>query len=283
MSRFKTEAEAVAQFRHPNIVAVLEIGSYQDVPYMAMEFVAGGNLKSYLEKNRPTPAEAARLVEMVARGIHVAHEHHIIHRDLKPANILLEESGDRREESGVRRQESRGMADVSNLSSTDVSRLSSAPSSLLSPDSSLLTPHSLFPKIADFGLARQLDRSVGLTTTGTVLGTPGYMSPEQAAGKNAHLQPATDIFSLGVILYEMLTGLLPFDSARGSNTFDEPPGKPSSHNSACPPALDEICLRCLQIEPRDRYESALVLAEDLRQFHEAQEMAEGSAPLSKTR
>jgi Serine/threonine protein kinase len=147
--RFRLEAELAAQVKHPNIVQVYEVGAYGKKPYLAMEWVPGGNLAEHLTGQPQDPRRTAAFVEVLARAIHAAHAHGIIHRDLKPANILL----------------------VSNESSDNTTHQSP------------FTAHQ--PKITDFGLARLTEGGSGLTETGAIVGTPEYMSPEQAAGKKA--------------------------------------------------------------------------------------------------
>ena len=128
------------------------------------------------------------------------------------------------------------------------------------------------PKVTDFGLAKLMEREGGLTQTGDIMGTPSYMAPEQAQGTPADATPATDVYALGAILYEMLTGRPPFKGATPLSTLSqvaghEPvaPGKLQRHT---PRELETICLKCLEKEPRKRYATALALAEDLRRFLE---------------
>jgi tRNA A-37 threonylcarbamoyl transferase component Bud32 len=126
------------------------------------------------------------------------------------------------------------------------------------------------PKIADFGLARMLDGATALTGTGSVLGTPEYMAPEQAAGKNREVGPAADVWALGVLLYEMLTGRTPFRADSALDTLAavlfDPAVPPSRRRTEVPKALDWVCLKCLQKQPADRYASAEELADDLGRY-----------------
>jgi WD40 repeat protein/tetratricopeptide (TPR) repeat protein len=128
------------------------------------------------------------------------------------------------------------------------------------------------PKITDFGLAKKLDDDSGQTQSGAVVGTPSYMAPEQAGGKNKQLGSATDIYALGAILYECLTGRPPFKAATIMETLrqvaSDEPVPPARLQSTVPHDLETICLKCLQKEPARRYESAGALADDLRRFLE---------------
>jgi hypothetical protein len=241
--RFKIEAEAVARLQHPNIVQLHDVGELQSggdtLPFFSLEFVEGGGLDKKL-KGEPLPAtDAAALAEKLARAMHYAHSRGVIHRDLKPANVLLAFS---REHSA-----SAAPTVVEGL------RLSDAE-----------------PKVADFGLAKRLDSDSDVSHTGAVLGTPTYMAPEQAEGRGKDVGPASDIYALGVILYETLTGRPPF---RGDSVHavleqvlrkDPPPLR--QVQPRVPVDLETICLKCLQKDPARRYATAADLAEDLRRF-----------------
>src|SRR5262249_29662960 len=125
------------------------------------------------------------------------------------------------------------------------------------------------PKITDFGLAKKLDEA-GQTASGAVMGTPSYMAPEQAGGRSQEIGPACDVYALGAILYECLTGRPPFKAATVIETIlqviaDEP-APPTRLQSSAPRDLETVCLKCLQKEPRKRYASAVALADDLRRF-----------------
>ncbi len=217
--RFRTEAEVVARIRHPNIVQIFEVGEDEGRPFIALEYVEGGNLKEKLNGTPLPPREAAQLLETLARAVQSAHAHHVIHRDLKPANVLLTADGT--------------------------------------------------PKITDFGLAKKMDQE-GQTQSGIVMGTPAYMAPEQADGSRGVVGPASDIYALGAVLYECLTGRPPFLAATMHDTLrqvlTEDPVPPRRLEIECPRDLETICLVCLRKEPGRRYASALALAEDLARF-----------------
>jgi WD40 repeat protein/tetratricopeptide (TPR) repeat protein len=241
--RFRAEAEAVARLQHANIVQIHEVGESAGYPFFSLELVDGLSLAQRLAR-KPLPLEqAAMLVETVARAVHYAHERGIVHRDLKPANILLAI------EDGKFQAQRGGTGNKSTLSNYDLSRFT--------------------PKIADFGLAKQFGSEAGQTRTGAVLGTPDYIAPEQAASTKS-VGPGADIYALGAILYECLTGRPPFRNDTPLDTLIQvtsaEPVPPSRLRPRLPRDLETICLKCLEKEPRARYTTAHDLADDLRRF-----------------
>jgi WD40 repeat protein/serine/threonine protein kinase/tetratricopeptide (TPR) repeat protein len=222
--RFLIEAEAAARLQHPHIVQIHEVNRYEGGrPYLVMEFLEGGSLAEQLRRDGlPSPAEAARLVELLARAVDHAHRRGVVHRDLKPGNVLLTEDGT--------------------------------------------------PKIADFGLARSAEGGTDLTRTGEILGTPSYMAPEQASGSSRAIGPAADIYGLGAVLYELLTGRPPFKAPTVLETLEQvrsrDPVPPARLRSGVPRDLETIALKCLHKEPSRRYPDAEELADDLKRFLE---------------
>jgi serine/threonine protein kinase len=235
--RFTAEAEAVAQLLHPNIVQIYEIGEQNGLPFFALEFVEGGTLEDHAGRTPQPPLQAARIVAMLAEGMDCAHQRGIIHRDLKPANVLL------------------------------------APASGGGPGGGRPPAEpgaNWVPKITDFGLAKRLEGSSGRTSDGSILGTPSYMAPEQAEGRVRELGPASDVYSLGAILYDLLAGRPPFHGETVMDTLQQviksDPVPPVQLQPGVPRDLQIIALKCLEKEPRKRYPDAGALARDLRRF-----------------
>jgi WD40 repeat protein/serine/threonine protein kinase len=240
-ARFRTEAGVIATLQHPGIVQIFEVGEHEGNLYFSLEFCSAGSLDRYLAGTPLKPGEAARLTLALSQAIAVAHAARIIHRDLKPANVLLAPALN----TGAPRAEER---------KTDEARL----------------PLNAFVlKVTDFGLAKKLD-DVGHTKTGQILGSPSYMAPEQARGEK--VGTAADIYALGAILYECLTGRPPFKAASSWETIlqvtRESPVSPRQVQPGLPRDLETICLKCLHKEAPRRYASAGDLADDLQRYLE---------------
>jgi serine/threonine protein kinase/WD40 repeat protein len=219
LARFHAEAEAVARLRHPNIVAIFDIGLANGVPYLALEYLPGGSLEQMFRHGALPPRQCARLLAPLAQAVHTAHLAGIVHRDLKPANVLLAADGT--------------------------------------------------AKISDFGVAKLLEEPER-TQTGQIIGTPAYMSPEQAKGESKSVGPAADVYSLGAILYEALTGRPLFEGDRALVILDkilsDDPTPPRRLVRAIPADLETVCLKALRKDPRDRYASAQEFADELDRF-----------------
>ncbi len=233
VQRFRAEAEAVANLRHSNIVAIHEIGEHDGQHFFSMDYVEGKNLAELVAQDISSFAivkqkngganwfrRAAGWMKTLAEAIQYAHQQGTLHRDLKPSNVLID------------------AADV--------------------------------PHITDFGLARSIKRDSDLTVSGQVLGTPNFMPPEQASGKRAEIGPHSDVYSLGAMLYFLLTGRPPFAAETVHETLHlvttSDPAPPRALNPAVPRDLETICLKCLEKEPSRRYATAKDLADDLDRF-----------------
>jgi serine/threonine protein kinase len=239
LRRFEKETRAVASLSHPNVVTLLDVGEQDGVRYAVAELVAGETLRSRLAAGPLRPKEAAEIAAQVAEGLAAAHEKGIVHRDIKPENVVIAPSGHAR--------------------------------------------------VLDFGLAKRNEPSLGramddeatasalATEPGMIAGTVGYMSPEQVRGEP--VDGRSDVFSLGVVLWEMLTGRRPFRGESRIETLnailkEEPPPEPAL--AALTPEIENILRRCLEKRRENRYHSAADLAHDLKS-------AAGSAISSVTR
>jgi serine/threonine protein kinase/tetratricopeptide (TPR) repeat protein len=254
LARFRTEAEAVARLQHPNIVQIHEIGEHQGLPYFSLELIEGESLEKKIAGRPQPPREAAQLVEILAHAVHHAHQHDVIHRDLKPANVLLQNKSEIPNREGKFESRNPKSEKESSHSFSDFGfRIS-----------------DFTPKVTDFGLAKLLDLESGATPTQALIGTPNYMAPEQAEGRPRQIGPAADIYGLGAILYELLTGKPPFHGDTAIDTIwlvrSQPPAPPSRAGASVSSDLETITLKCLDKEPGRRYATAADLADDLRRF-----------------
>ncbi len=246
LSRFQREAEVIGELKHPNIVQLLDYKVEDETPCIVMEYVPGPSLAAYMkalheQKKRIPIGIVAKILKAVASALDYAHAKGIIHRDIKPANVLL-----RSQENSVE------------LNDT--------------------LPIDVEPVLTDFGLVRLLD-STTHTTTGSVSGTPAYMSPEQSRGDK--VDKRTDIYSLGIMLYEMLAGAVPFQS---DTTF----GMLMKHINEPPPVIEgtssdlqTILDRALAKDPSMRYESAGEFAQEFLAVFNGQTISPGTIHMAQ--
>ncbi|MFV2068636.1 MAG: serine/threonine-protein kinase, partial [Pirellulales bacterium] len=235
--RFLREAEAAARLMHPHILPIYEVGQDGMIHYIAAEYRPGCSLSTWI-KGRSEPVDprlAAEMAMLLAEAVQHAHSRGVLHRDIKPSNVLL---GD-------------GAEQDDRLSCLDSAR-------------------SLHPKLTDFGMAKLMEREGDETRSGAIVGTPAYMAPEQAEGRVHDLDARTDIYGLGAVLYELLTGHPPFQGNTDVDTLrrlvSDEPQPPRAKRSDVPHDLQAICLKCLAKRPEHRYQTAFGLANDLRRF-----------------
>jgi WD40 repeat protein len=268
LRRFRIEAEAAARLQHPNIIQVYEVGEHQGLPFLSLEYCPGGSLDRKLRGQAPAQ-EAGGILDVLARAMQAAQQRGLIRSDVKPADVLKAD-----ESTPLAAAEAAALVETL-ARAMHAAHAKGVLHRDLKPANVLLAEDGT-PKITDFGLARKVD-DVRKTASGAVLGTPSYMAPEQASGKTDELGPATDVWALGAILYECLTGRPPFRAPTSLDTLlqvmgDEPVSLRQLRPEV-PPDLETICHKCLQKEPARRYTSALDLAEDLARFRVGEAIA----------
>ena len=227
LERFHREAKVVAGLRHSNIVQIYDFDAIDGHPYIVMEYLRGPTLATYLrylhEQNKRIPhRQIARLFKGLTSALDYAHAQGVIHRDIKPGNIMLHNK--------------MGEVDMDQPLTDNMEVI-----------------------LTDFGLVR-IAHSASLTATGTVSGTPSYMSPEQARGDQTDHR--TDIYSLGAVLYEMLAGRVPFEGDSQMSVMYMQIHKPPPPIPGIPDAVQAVINRALAKEPADRYQSSREMAED---------------------
>lgn len=226
--RFEREAKAVSGLSHPHICTLHDVGEQDGIHYLVMEYVEGEGLDHRLSKGPLPIREALRAGRQIADALDKAHRQGVVHRDLKPGNIILTSSGIKLLDFGLAK---------------------------LRDSDAALTPLSELTE----------DGSKALTSHGTIMGTLDHMAPEQLEGRDAG--PAADIFALGVLIYEMITGRSPFrrdtSAAVIAAIMDHDPEPMASHDPSVPRALDHIVRRCLSKSPEDRWQSAADVAQEL--------------------
>src|SRR5207302_11504822 len=248
MRRFKQEAMAAAALNHPNIAQIYEVGDDQAVHFIAMEFVDGITLRRLIHEPKAELSKLLRHLQHVAEGLAKAHASGIVHRDLKPDNIMVTRDG-------------------------HAKILDFGLAKLIEPQQTIGTHASGSSEVATALLPQH-------SSPGTVMGTVGYMSPEQAQGKTNEIDQRSDIFSFGCILFETVTGQKPF---AGKDTLDSlhnivhaPTPQIKDFNAGAPDGLQKIVRRCLAKDPEERYHSIKDVAIELKELR--RDLANSAVP-----
>ncbi|MGE5461761.1 MAG: serine/threonine protein kinase, partial [Syntrophothermus sp.] len=231
LERFRREAVVVGNLRHPNIVQVFDFDLVDSHPYLVMEYIKGPTLLHYLhslhEKNKRLELpQVSRLMDAMTSALQYAHDSGVIHRDIKPGNIML-----------------------------------TSRSSDILPGQPL--PQDFEPVLTDFGLVRFIDSTHHTTGSGTIAGTPAYMSPEQARGELT--DGRTDVYSLGIVLYEILAGHLPFEGETTMGVLMKHINEPPAPVPGLPPAIQYVLDRALAKDVDDRFQSPAEFGEAFNQ------------------
>jgi eukaryotic-like serine/threonine-protein kinase len=262
LERIYREARTVAQLRHPGIVSVHEVLVYEGLPILVSDFVAGTTLCDLLAVRRLSQRESAGLVAKVAEALSYAHALGAIHRDIKPANIMLDDGSGGDPSANRIARENAGHEGKDEGPATVPARAPFLPSASV-------TPVVGEPRIVDFGLAFRDQDGAHLTQGGELVGTPAYMSPEQGEGGSISLNSRADVYSLGVVLYETLSGVLPFKGTRSEilrQLACDEPRRLRELDRTISRDLETICQKAMAKAPRDRYQTARELADDLKRF-----------------